>query len=68
MNDYLTKLATEDLSKELSIWLEWMWDMAQPPSAEICEQALSVLQVRADRGDAMAAEFIREIRDYLGCE
>lgn len=55
------------LETEVQVWLEWMWESAQPPSYEMALEAVYWLEQRAiNMGDKSSAlQFIHEVSLYL---
>mgnify|MGYP001098457813 CR=1 FL=1 len=55
------------LTKEKTIWLDWMWDSAQPPTREMALEALYWLGRRAASADEelLVLQFISDVTEYL---
>ena len=59
-------LANRELKRELSIWLDLMWEMEQSPSRQMAYEAISILENRMniDNSEEIIV-FINEISEYV---
>lgn len=58
-------LANRELKSELSIWLDFMWEMEQSPSQQMAYEAIYILENRMNIDNSKEIMvFIDEISEY----